>query len=96
MAYSTGAMPGPFLLHLIAAIGWLIVAVFAYAFITLFGFFGVGFYGLLILFMCVQIEIEPDPHSHTHRWLNTRIFKLLGFGLTVIGFGGFVYFQLNG
>ncbi len=85
-----------FFLHLIAAVGWLIVAVFAYAFVTLFGFFGIGFYGLLILFICVQIEIDPDPHSHTHRWFNTRTFKLLGVALTVVGFGGFVFSQLNG
>src|ERR1044072_6731894 len=37
-------MSGNFLVHVIAFIGWLIAAVFAYAFITLFGYFGVGFY----------------------------------------------------
>ena len=35
-------MSGRFILHVIGFIGWLLVAVFSYAFLTLFGFFGVG------------------------------------------------------
>ena len=46
-------MSGRFIVHAIAVIGWLFAAVFAYAFLTLFGYFGVGFYGLLVLFICM-------------------------------------------
>jgi ABC-type transporter Mla maintaining outer membrane lipid asymmetry permease subunit MlaE len=52
-------MSGRFIVHAIAVIGWLFAAVFAYAFLTLFGYFGVGFYGLLVLFICMQVELEP-------------------------------------
>lgn len=88
-------MSGMFIVHVIAAIGWLIAAVFAYAFIMLFGYFGVGFYGLLLLFICMQVELEPDGTSHHQRLLGISFFKNLGVGLTVIGFGGFLYFQLD-
>lgn len=88
-------MSGRFIVHVIAVIGWLIAAVFAYAFLTLFGFSGVGFYGLLLLFICMQVDLEPDPVSHQKRWLGIGFFKTLGIGLTVIGFGGFLYFQLD-
>lgn len=85
-----------FIVNVIAVIGWLIAAVFAYAFLTLFGWFGVGFYGLLLLFICMQIELEPDDRiPHHPRWLGIGFFKALGIGLTVIGFGGFLYLQLN-
>ena len=56
-------MSGRFIVHAIAVIGWLFAAVFAYAFLTLFGYFGVGFYGLLVLFICMQVELEPDGVS---------------------------------
>jgi hypothetical protein len=88
-------MSGRFIVHVIAFIGWLIAAVFAYAFITLFGYFGAGFYGLLLLFICMQVELEPDAVSNHQRWLGISFFKALGVGLTVIGFGGFLYFQLD-
>ena len=88
-------MSDRFILHVIAAIGWLFVAVFAYAFLTLFGYFGVGFYGLLLLFICMQVELEPDWVSHQQGPLGIGFFKILGVGLTVIGFGGFLYFQLD-
>ncbi|MBP6769258.1 MAG: hypothetical protein KA171_15875 [Reyranella sp.] len=88
-------MSGMFIVHVIVVIGWLIAAVFAYAFITLFGYFGVGFYGLLLLFICMQVELEPDGAFH-HQWLlGIGFFKCLGVGLTVFGFGGFLYFQLH-
>jgi hypothetical protein len=88
-------MSAMFVVHVIAAVGWLIAAVFAYAFLTLFGFFGVGFYGLLLLFICMQVELEPDPVSHRRRWMGIGFFKGLGVALTVIGFGGFLCFQLD-
>lgn len=84
-----------FIVHVIALIGWLVAAVFAYAFITLFGYFGVGFYGLLLLFICMQVELEPVGVSHSGRWPGIGFFKGLGVGLTAIGFGGFLYFQLD-
>lgn len=49
-------MHGRFIVNIIAVIGWLLAAVFAYAFLTLFGYFGVGFYGLLLLFICMQVH----------------------------------------
>ncbi|MGE0423379.1 MAG: hypothetical protein AB7O88_14020 [Reyranellaceae bacterium] len=88
-------MYGKFVVQVIAIVGWLIAAVFAYAFITLFGYFGVGFYGLLLLFICMQVELEPDEVSHHHRLLSIGFFKVLGVGLTIIGFGGFLLFQLD-
>ena len=88
-------MSGRFIVHVIAVIGWLIAAVFAYAFLTLFGYFGVGFYGLLLLFICMQVELELDRGSHHQRSRAIGFFKLLGVGLTVIGFGGFLFFQLD-
>lgn len=88
-------MSGKFIVHVMAAIGWLIAGVFGYAFITLFGYFGVGFYGLLLLFICSQVELQPDEVSHHQRSLSMVLFKCLGVGLTVFGFGGFLYFQLG-
>ncbi len=88
-------MSGMFVVHVIAAVGWLIAAVFAYAFLTLFGYFGVGFYGLLLLFICMQVELEPDGVSHPRRRIGIGFFKCLGVALTVIGFGGFLWFQLD-
>jgi hypothetical protein len=88
-------MYGRFIVYVIAVIGWLFAAVFAYAFLTLFGYFGVGFYGLLLLFICVQVELEPDGASHYQRSLGIGFFKVLGVGLTIIGFGGFLWFQLD-
>ena len=112
-------MSGRFIALVVAAIGWLFAALFAYAIVTLFGFFGVGFFGLLILFICTQVELdleagarlfaaraqprqnmaraergsrrhEPSPGIKT-----TRFFRNVGIGLTLIGFGGFLYFQLG-
>lgn len=88
-------MSGKFIVNIIAAVGWLFAAVFAYAFLTLFGYFGVGFYGLLLLFICVQMELEPDEVANPPRWPSIGFFKILGVGLTVFGFGGFLCFQLD-
>ena len=112
-------MSGRFIALVVAAIGWLFAALVVFAVITLFGFFGVGFFGLLILFICTQVELEfgcgrrlfaaqtqamqnmpraehasrrhePSPAGKT-----TRFFRNVGIGLTLIGFGGFLYFQLG-
>jgi hypothetical protein len=110
-------MSGRFIALVVAAIGWLFASLFAFAIVALFGFFGVGFFGLLILFICTQVELdsdagarlfgaqarqnigraesaarrhEPSPASRT-----TRFFRNVGIGLTLIGFGGFLYFQLG-
>jgi hypothetical protein len=89
-------MSGRVIVHAVAAVGWLFAAVFAYAFLALFGYFGVGFYGLLILFICMQVELEPDGVvSHHKRWPGIGFFKGLGVALTAIGFGGFLYSQLD-
>ena len=88
-------MSARFILNLVGVVGWLVAALFAYAFLTLFGFFGVGFYGLLVLFICMQVELEPADAAaqQWRRW--TVLFKILGLLLSVAGFGGFLWFQLD-
>lgn len=88
-------MSGKFIVYAIVISGWLFAAVFAYAFISLFGWFGVGFYGLFVLFMCVQVDLETNRSSNHRRFLGIGFFKCLGVGLTVLGFGGFLCFQLD-
>jgi hypothetical protein len=112
-------MSGRFIALVVAAIGWLFASLFAFAVVTLFGFFGVGFFGLLILFICTQIELEsdagaslfaaraqarqnmwrteraPQRHAQSPGIKTTRFFRNVGIGLTLIGFGGFLYFQLG-
>jgi hypothetical protein len=100
-------MSGKFIVLVVAAIGWLIAAVFAFAFVTLFGFAGVAFYGLLLLFICMQVELDPDGSARAPRQnmsraerimtaiMTTRFFKYVGIGLTLVGLGGFLYFQLD-
>ena len=112
-------MSGRFIALVVAAIGWLFAALVVFAVITLFGFFGVGFFGLLILFICTQVELESDAgarlfaaqtqamqnmpraerasrrHEPSPAGKTTRFFRNVGVGLTLIGFGGFLYFQLG-
>ena len=112
-------MSGRFIALVVAAIGWLFAALFAYAIVTLFGFFGVGFFGLLILFICTQVELDSEAgarlfaargqarqnmsraepagrrHAPSPGIKTTRFFRNIGIGLTLIGFGGFLYFQLG-
>jgi hypothetical protein len=110
-------MSGRFVALVVAAIGWLIASLLAFAIVTLFGFFGVGFLGLLLWFICTQAELESDGGaglfaararqnmsraeraSQRHErslGINTpRFFRNVGIGLTLIGFGGFLYFQLD-
>jgi len=112
-------MSGRFVAHVVAAVGWLLAALIAYAVVSLFGFFGVGFFGLLILFICTQVELESEAgarlfapqaqarqnmprverasqrHEKSPGFKTTRFFRNVGIGLTLIGFGGFLYFQLG-
>ncbi len=112
-------MSGRFIALVVAAIGWLFAALVAFAVVSLFGFFGVGFFGLLILFICTQVELESDAgarlfapqaqarqnmpraerasqrHEQSPASKTTRFFRSVGIGLTLIGFGGFLYFQLG-
>ena len=107
--------PGKTILFAVAAIGYLVAGLVAFALISLVGFFGVGLIGLFALFMCMQIELDLDGGSNPfgaqfrsrgemtgaeragrrhEQWLanrSTRLFKYVGIGLTVIGFGGFLY-----
>lgn len=110
---------GRFILLVVAAIGWLFAALIAFVIVTLFGFFGVGFLGLLIWFICMQVELEAEggaslfaarvqvrqDMSHAERASRrheqslgigtTRFFRNVGIGLVLVGFGGFLYFQLG-
>jgi len=112
-------MSGRFVAHVVAAIGWLLAFLVALAIVSLFGFFGVGFLGLLLLFICTQVELESDAgaglfsaqaqarqnmpraerasrrHEQSLGVRATRFFRNVGIGLTLIGFGGFLYFQLD-
>ena len=112
-------MSGRFIALVLAAIGWLVASVFAIAIVTLFGFFGVGFLGLLLWFICTHSELESDGgaglfaaqarakqtmsraerasqrHEQSLGVRTTRFFRNVAIGLTVIGFGGFLYFQLE-
>lgn len=112
-------MSGEFIALVAVAIGWLLAALIAFVVVTLFGFFGVGFLGLLIWFICTQVELESDAgarlfaaqtqarqdmpraertsqrHEQSPAGKSTRFFRAVGIGLTLIGFGGFLYFQLG-
>jgi uncharacterized membrane protein YesL len=112
-------MSGRFVVLVIAAIGWLFACLVVYAVVSLFGFFGVGFFGLLILFICTQVELESDAgarlfapqaqarqtlprterasqrHEQSPATKTSRFFRTVGIGLTLGGFGGFLYFQLG-
>jgi hypothetical protein len=112
-------MSGRFIALVVAAIGWLFAGLIVFAVVTLFGFFGVGFFGLLILFICTQVELESDAGARLFAAQGqarqnmpraerasrgreqspagniTRFFRIVGIGLTLIGFGGFLYFQLG-
>jgi hypothetical protein len=114
---SGGVDAARFIVFVVVAIGWLIAAVFAYAFISLFGFFGLGFYGLLLLFICTQVDLDAGGNaarSTAQPWVTQNMspreralwnlrqslttigfYKAAGIALTAIGFGGFLYFQLD-
>lgn len=112
-------MSARFVAHAVAAIGWLLAFLFALVIVSLFGFFGVGFFGLLLWFICTQVELEseagsglyaaqaearqnmPRPEQASRRpgpspgARATGFFRNVGIGLTLIGFGGFLCFQLD-
>lgn len=112
-------MSGRLIALVVAAIGWLFLSLFAFAIVSLVGFFGVGYLGLLLWFICTQIELESDGGaslfaaraqarqnmSHTERASQrheqslgirtARFFRNVGIGLTLVGFSGFLYFQLD-
>jgi hypothetical protein len=44
----------------VAALGWLVASLIAFALVASFGFFAIGLIGLLIWFVCVRIELEKD------------------------------------
>jgi hypothetical protein len=112
-------MSARFVALVVAAIGWLFASLFAFAIVSLVGFFGIGLIGLLFWFICTQIELEWDGgaglfvaqtqakqnmsraerasqrHEQSLAIKTTRFFRNVGIGLTLIGFGGFLYFQLG-
>ena len=82
---------GRFILLVVAAIGWLFASLFAFVIVALFGFFGVGFFGLLIWFISTQAELGSEGGTSP----TTRFLRNVGIGLTLVGFGGFLHFQLG-
>jgi len=44
----------------VAACGWLVASLIAFVLVASFGFFAMGFIGLLLWFICVRIELEKD------------------------------------
>lgn len=44
----------------VAALGWLIASLIAFAFVFWFGFAGIGVMGLMIWVICVRIDLEKD------------------------------------
>jgi hypothetical protein len=44
----------------VAALGWLIASLIAFAFVFWFGFAGIGVMGLVIWFVCIRMELEKD------------------------------------
>jgi uncharacterized membrane protein YesL len=66
-------MSGRFIAHVVAAIGWLLAALIAYAVVSLFGFFGVGFFGLLIMFICTQVAQSSGRQAFGARPRRGRI-----------------------
>ena len=88
--------PGKTILLAVAAIGWLLASLIAFAIVALFGFFGVGLSGLFVWFTCTQSELHAEAGAgrrHVRSWptQSTRFVKYVGIGLTLIGFGGFLY-----
>jgi hypothetical protein len=103
----------------VAAIGWLVASLLAFAIVALVGFFGVGLIGLVFWFICTRVELQSEGdvslfsvetkakqdmsraerasrrHERTLAVQSARFFRNLGIGLTLIGFGGFLYFQLG-
>ncbi|MBS0541460.1 MAG: hypothetical protein JSR47_22030 [Proteobacteria bacterium] len=53
-------MQGKPIVVAVAALGWIVASLIAFALVTSFTFFGVGVIGLLLWFVCVRMELEKD------------------------------------
>lgn len=53
-------MYGRTLVLAVAACGWLLASLLAFVLVSSLGFFGIGFIGLLLWFICTRIELEKD------------------------------------
>jgi hypothetical protein len=112
------------ILMAIALSGWLLASILAFLIVAYAGFFGVGFIGIVLWFICAQVELEEDrpvatgstagllaPQLRARNEMSreqrvaqryegfqalqsARFFKHLGMGLVLIGFGGFLCFQV--
>ena len=51
----------------VAALGWVIASLVAFAFVVWFGFGGIAVMGLMLWFTCVRIELEKDAAIGTGR-----------------------------
>jgi hypothetical protein len=51
----------------VAALGWLIASLIAFAFVFWFSFAGIGVMGLMLWFVCVRMELEKDAAIGTGR-----------------------------
>jgi hypothetical protein len=117
-------MSGKTILTAIALSGWLLASVVAFLIVAYTSFFGVGFIGIVLWFVCAQLELEGDlptatgstasllapqlkarremsqeqraaqRHEGSLAMKSARFFKHLGMGLTLIGLGGFLYYQV--
>ena len=117
-------MSGKSILTAIALSGWLLASILAFLIVAYTGFFGIGFVGVVLWFICAQVELEEDRpiatgstasllapqvrarnemsreqrdsqrHQQSLAMQSVRFFKHLGIGLTLIGFGGFLYYQV--
>src|SRR5471032_590874 len=53
-------MYGKTIVLAVAACGWLVASLLAFVLVSSLGFFGIGFIGLLLWFVCTRIELEKD------------------------------------
>lgn len=53
-------MYGRTLVLAVAACGWLVASLLAFVLVSTLSFFGIGFIGLLLWFICTRIELEKD------------------------------------
>jgi hypothetical protein len=53
-------MRGKTIVLAVAALGWLVASLIAFVIVASFTFFGIGFIGLLLWFVCTRMELEKD------------------------------------
>ena len=53
-------MHGKTIVLAVAALGWLGASLIAFVIVASFTFFGIGFIGLLLWFVCTRMELEND------------------------------------